>query len=162
MCVYWATQILAAFLNVCVQSLSCLRLFSSPWSLPGSLSMEFPRQQHGGGYHFLLQGNLPDSGIEPSSPASARRFFAASHLSISRIFPNNPQELLRKLRHKVNGPKTLSYRASKELKQMLSLLPVVFSQDPVERLVRRLWIKLLKVISNNSSTCANFLSDFKN
>ena len=33
----------------------------SPWDSPG--------KNTGVGGHFLLQGNLPDPGIEPSSPA---------------------------------------------------------------------------------------------
>jgi len=38
------------------------------------LSMGFPGQNTGVGCHFLLS-NLPDSGIEPESPALASRFF---------------------------------------------------------------------------------------
>ena len=33
----------------------------SPWGFPG--------KNTGVGYHFLLQGNLPDPGIEPGPPA---------------------------------------------------------------------------------------------
>ena len=32
------------------------------------VSMGFSRQGYGVGCHFLLQGNLPDPGIEPGSP----------------------------------------------------------------------------------------------
>ena len=35
-----------------------------------SLSMAFSRQEYWSGLSFLLQGNLPDPGIEPTSPAS--------------------------------------------------------------------------------------------
>ena len=38
-------------------------------SPPGSSSMGFSRQEYWRGCHFLLQGNLPDPGIEPRSPA---------------------------------------------------------------------------------------------
>ena len=31
--------------------------------------MEFSRQKYWSGLHFLLQGNLPDPGIEPGCPA---------------------------------------------------------------------------------------------
>ena len=34
-----------------------------------TLSMDFPGKNTGVGCHFLLQGNLPNSGIEPTSPA---------------------------------------------------------------------------------------------
>ena len=33
------------------------------------LSMGFSRQEYWSGCHFLLQGNLSDSGIKPGSPA---------------------------------------------------------------------------------------------
>ena len=39
------------------------------YSLPGSLSMEFSRQEYWSGVPFPSPGDLPDSGIEPSSPA---------------------------------------------------------------------------------------------
>ena len=43
-----------------------IRLFF-PWDFPGKST--------GVGCHFLLQGDLPDPGIEPASPALAGRFF---------------------------------------------------------------------------------------
>ena len=38
-------------------------------------SWNFPGNSTGVGCHFLLQGNLPDPGIEPMSPALTGRFF---------------------------------------------------------------------------------------
>ena len=35
-----------------------------------ALSMAFSRQEYWSGLSFLLQGNLPDPGVEPTSPAS--------------------------------------------------------------------------------------------
>ena len=40
-------------------------------------SWDFPGKNTGVGSHFLLQGNLPDPGIEPRSPALAGTFFTA-------------------------------------------------------------------------------------
>ena len=37
---------------------------------------DFPDKNTGVGCHFLLQGDLPGSGIEPVSPAFAGEFFA--------------------------------------------------------------------------------------
>ena len=40
--------------------------------------MGFSKQEYWSGFHFLLQGNLPDSGIEQASPVApelAGRFF---------------------------------------------------------------------------------------
>ena len=39
------------------------------------LSMAFPRQEYWSGLSFPSPGDLPDSGIEPRSPALAGRFF---------------------------------------------------------------------------------------
>ena len=43
-----------------------------PWDCPG--------KNPGVGRHFLLQGNLPNAGIKPSSPALAGRFFTTEPL----------------------------------------------------------------------------------
>ena len=50
-------------------------------SLPGSLSVGFSRQNTGVGCHALLQGNLPDPEIKPTSLMSlalAAGFFTTS------------------------------------------------------------------------------------
>ena len=63
---------------------SCLTLcHRMDWGLPGYLSMEFPRQEYGGGLPFSSPGGLPNPGIELRSPASQ----ADSSLSES---PGNP------------------------------------------------------------------------
>ena len=69
---------------VCVYLLhACMRihfsfvwLFVTPWTvaLQAPLSMEFSRQEYWSSYS-LLQGNLPDPGIKPTSPAFAGGFF---------------------------------------------------------------------------------------
>ena len=48
-----------------------VRLFATPWTLAhqASLSMKFSRQEYWCGQLFSFLGNLPDSGIEPQSPA---------------------------------------------------------------------------------------------
>ena len=77
---------------VCVQSLSHVRLFGTPWAvaLQAPLSMEFSRQESVVGCHFLLQGIFQIQGLNPwllhllhwqddslplSRPALAGRFF---------------------------------------------------------------------------------------
>ena len=40
------------------------------------LSVEFPRQEYWSGVPFPPPGDLPDPGIEPTSPAFAGRFFS--------------------------------------------------------------------------------------
>ena len=40
-----------------------------------SLSIEFPRQEYWRGLPFPSPGDIPDPGIEPTSPALAGRFF---------------------------------------------------------------------------------------
>ena len=47
------------------------RLRATFWTVvsQASLSMGFPRQEYWSGLPFLSPGDLPDSGIEPGSPA---------------------------------------------------------------------------------------------
>ena len=51
--------------------------FVTPWTVAHQdlLSMRFPRQELWSGLPFPAKGNLPDPGIEPSSPVLAVRFF---------------------------------------------------------------------------------------
>jgi len=54
-----------------VKSLSRIQLFATPWTVghQAPLSMEFSRQEYWSGLPFPSPGFLPDSGIEPGSPA---------------------------------------------------------------------------------------------
>ena len=73
-----------SILWVCVCVCSYVRLFvtSGVANPPGSsLSMEFSRQEYWNELPFPTPGNLPNPGIEPTSPASpalAGRFFSPS------------------------------------------------------------------------------------
>ena len=64
------------------QSLSCVQLFATPWTVAhqAPLSMGFSRQEYLSGLPCPAPGDLPDPGIEPASPAApdlAVRFFTA-------------------------------------------------------------------------------------
>ena len=50
---------------------------ATPWTVAcqAPLSMGFPRQEYYSGLPFPALGDLPDSGLEPVSPALADRFF---------------------------------------------------------------------------------------
>ena len=54
-----------------VKSLSCVRLFGTPWTVAyqASLSIEFSRQEYWSGLSFPSSGDLPDPGIKPGYPA---------------------------------------------------------------------------------------------
>ena len=74
-------------MKVCMyaQSLSCARFFVTPWTVAhrASLSVEFPRQEYCSELPFPSPGDLPNPGIEPTSPASpslAGTFFAVEPL----------------------------------------------------------------------------------
>ena len=60
-------------LFVVVQSLSHIRLFVTPWTatLQAPLSMGFPRKEHWSGLSFLFPRDLPNPGIELTSPVSS-------------------------------------------------------------------------------------------
>ena len=54
-----------------MKPLSRVRLFVTPWTVAPRLlgAWDFPGMNTGVGCYFLLQGNLPDPGIEPKFPA---------------------------------------------------------------------------------------------
>ena len=54
-----------------VKSLSCVRLFVTPWTVAyqAPQSLEFSRQEYWSGLPFPSLGDLPNPGIEPGSPA---------------------------------------------------------------------------------------------
>ena len=56
---------------MCVCMFSHVQLFATPRTLAhqAPLSMGFPRQEYRVGCHFILQGDLPDPGMEPRSLA---------------------------------------------------------------------------------------------
>ena len=60
----------------CLVAKLCLTLLT-PWTVAhqAPLSKGFFRQEYWSGLPFPSPGNLPDPGIEPSSPALAGRFF---------------------------------------------------------------------------------------
>ena len=56
----------------CAQSLSCVQLFVTPWTvaLKAVLSIEFFRQEYWSRLPFPTPGDLPEPGIKPPSLAS--------------------------------------------------------------------------------------------
>ena len=62
-------------MHVCV--LSHVRLFVTPWTVAhqAPLSMEFSRQEYWLGLPFPSPGDIPDPGIELTSPTLAGGFF---------------------------------------------------------------------------------------
>ena len=64
------------YMKLAVRAYSCPALVSW-WFVAhqAPLSMGFFRQEHWSGLPFPNQGDLPDPGIEPASPALAGRFF---------------------------------------------------------------------------------------
>ena len=57
-------------LKVKVKSLSCVRLFVTPWTVAHQAppSMEFSRQEYWSGVPFPSPEDLPNPGIEPGPP----------------------------------------------------------------------------------------------
>ena len=64
-----------------VHKLSQVQLFAIPWTVvpQAPLFMRFPRQEYWSGLPFPSPGDLPDPGIELTSPALAGRFFNEPH-----------------------------------------------------------------------------------
>ena len=64
----------------CAHVLNPVELFAAPWTVVQQtpLFMGFPRQEYRSGLLFLPPGDLPSTGIEPTSsafPSLAGRFF---------------------------------------------------------------------------------------
>ena len=54
----------------------------TPWTVAhqAALSMEFPKQEYWSGLPFPSPGDLPNSGVEPASPALQVDSLPLSHL----------------------------------------------------------------------------------
>ena len=87
LCLFWAQLVrltsgrVPDVLWVHAQSLSCVPLFATPWTVAyqALLSMGYPRQEYWSGLPFPFPGDLPHPGIKPASPefpALAGGFFA--------------------------------------------------------------------------------------
>ena len=63
-------------------SLSCVWLFATLWTVArqAPLFLGFPRQEYWSGVPFPSPGDLPDPGIEPTSPPLAGGLFTAEPL----------------------------------------------------------------------------------
>ena len=59
--------------RMCVCTLGHIQLFVTPWTLAhqAPLSMEFPLQEYWKGLPFYTPRDLPNPGIEPTSPVSS-------------------------------------------------------------------------------------------
>ena len=73
-------DIVALYLYIYAQSLSCTRLFATLWTVArqAPLSIGFSRQEYWSGLPSSPPGDLPNPGIEPESPESpalAGRYF---------------------------------------------------------------------------------------
>ena len=73
---FWITECDSPLFFSCVcvraQWLSCVRLFATPWTVDhqAPLFMGFSRQEYWSGLPFPPPGDLPNTWIEPLSPAS--------------------------------------------------------------------------------------------
>ena len=69
------------------QSLSCVRLFTSPWTIASwaPLSIGFSRWEYWSGQPFPSSGDLSDPGIEPRSPELQARSVPLSHQENLRV-----------------------------------------------------------------------------
>ena len=66
--------------NQLVSHISHVLLFVTPWTVAhqAPLSVRFSRQEYWSGLPCPPPGDLPDSGIEPVSPALVGEFFTTS------------------------------------------------------------------------------------
>ena len=98
-------------MKVKVKSLSCVRLFESPWivAYQAPLSMGFPRQKYWSRLPFPSPGDLPDLGIEPVSSAWQAYSLPMSHL-------RNPSNSINVVLKKTCAPKGYILSSTKIIK----------------------------------------------
>ena len=77
--------------------LSCAQLFATPWTVAhqAPLIMGFSRLEYWSGLPFPTPGDLPNPGIEqtsPVAPALAGRFFTTAPPGKSDLVPNTLSE----------------------------------------------------------------------
>ena len=73
-------------------------LFATPWTVvyQAPQSMEFSRKEYWSGWPFPSPGDLPDSGIEPGSPALQAD---SSLTELPGNFHDKPRQHIKKQRH---------------------------------------------------------------
>ena len=78
--------------------LSHVRLFVTPWTVAhqAPLSIEFSRQEYWSGLPFPSPGDLPDPGIEPTSPTSPS---LAGRYNVYKI--DSPEKHTSPIKHKI-------------------------------------------------------------
>ena len=104
LCPYWllplqlllpmiSVQLARTWSSVVVYSLSRVQFFVTPWTVASqtALSMGFPREEYCSGLSFPPPGDLPDPGIEPTSPALAGRFFTTEPPGKPLVFRPQPK-----------------------------------------------------------------------
>ena len=76
---YFVNTLLGCKVKVKVKKLSCIWLFSTPWTIAYEFppAMEFSRQEYWSGLPFPSLGDHPHPGIEPGSPALEADYFTA-------------------------------------------------------------------------------------
>ena len=88
-----------------VESLSCVRLFVTPWTVAYNAppSVRFSRQEYWRGMPYPPLGDLPDPGIEAGSPAVSR--------IVGRLFT-------------IGATRTLDLRSSDQFSSVAQLCPI--------------------------------------
>ena len=93
------------FLVMVVQSLSHVRLLTTPWTIAhqAPLSMIYPRQGYWGGLPFPSPGDLPDPGIE-REPHLLQKISCSSGRFFTSEPPGKPLPLLRCISFEISTP----------------------------------------------------------
>ena len=127
-----------------MKSLSCVRLFATPWMAP--LSMGFSRQEFWSGLPFPSPGDLPNAGTEPRSPTL-----------YTDALPSEPTEFvvihyssIRKLIHLPNPWKDNQIRTV-SLESHIILISYIISTWDFKDFLKRLGRRLLSPGYNSSS-----------
>ena len=127
-----------------VKSLICVRLFVTPWTVAHQvpLSMGFPRQEYWSGLQCPPPGDLPDPGIELTSPVTWHRqiLYPLSHWRSPRQAEKNGKQWKNKqfgwyqmqfLSSQVGPTLSLCYRSSCVIAFLSPRVPASEQASPV-------------------------------
>ena len=111
---------------MCVCVLSHVRLLETPWAAAcqAALSMEFSRQEYWSGLPLPPPRDLPDPGIEPTSPVSctAGRFFTTEPPGKPRRLPIQSERSL--WLHSVSAVASYQLKYAVKTRKLTSVQPI--------------------------------------
>ena len=144
------------FVVVCyVYVLSCVRLFATPWTVAfqAPLSVGFSRQDYWSGLPFPTAGDLPNPGVETTSPALAGGFFTTEPPGKQTLFLTSCPSYFSWQEGSDSILCGLNHRSHLDLEMEKSMIHKNISECPQKGAVLT-WVWRLKEKKKKKASCA--------